>query len=226
MVFRRESKSDAFQRQISALRQQLGGAGNEGRDDDTAYDDSAGRRYDSDRGGSHTSQTTNGDHDSGGFTFSGFGSAPSFTPDNAAPAPNGHDLTLPVVDAQTSVVAPDATWKGDLESGGTLQVHGRVEGSLRAKNDIYIAEEANVDATLVATNVIVAGMVQGIIRCSGRLEVAAQGRISADVQAPTLIVHEGAYVVGQIRMGATQEQEGGQAAQGSDAPMRRAARGG
>ena len=62
--------------------------------------------------------------------------------------------------AQTSVVAHDTTWKGDLESDGSVHVHGRVEGSIRAKQDIFIAEEADVDATLTATNIVIAGLIK------------------------------------------------------------------
>jgi cytoskeletal protein CcmA (bactofilin family) len=106
----------------------------------------------------------------------------------------------PTIDEQTSVIAHDATWKGDLQTSGTFHVHGRLEGSISAKQDIFIAEEAEVDATIAGVNVIIAGLVRGSIRCEGRFEVLPQGRVTGDVQAPTLVIHEGAIINGQFRM--------------------------
>jgi cytoskeletal protein CcmA (bactofilin family) len=129
---------------------------------------------------------------------------------------------VPAVTAQTSVVAHDTTWKGDLESDGSVHVHGRVEGSIRAKFDVFIAEEADVDATVTATNVIIAGLIQGSIRCGDRFEVLPQGRVSGDINAPTLVIHEGAHVTGQFRMGTEQN---GVENKPTSVVQRRAARG-
>ncbi len=199
MVFRKESKVDAFQRQISALRQQLG------TEDEADSGQTEPPRY-ADQG--HEPEPEPDDYaespyrsrDTGGYSFSS--PVTSFQQEqygdetSSLPA-----LPTPTVDAQTSVVAHDTTWHGDLQSSGSLHVHGIVDGSLTAQEDVYIAEEADVTATITAANVIVAGLVRGTIRCSARFEVLPRGRVAADVQAPTLVVHEGASVNGQVRMG-------------------------
>ncbi|CAA9528032.1 MAG: hypothetical protein AVDCRST_MAG73-681 [uncultured Thermomicrobiales bacterium] len=207
MVFRKENKADAFQRQISALRQQLGGP--EGEDGGEAAD--AGAAYDSaDRVADGA-----GDYAAGGFEeandygFGGFATADQATGVTAAPPaiPTAPPMAVPEIpgagagDGQTSVIAHDTIWKGDLQTEGTIHVHGRVEGSIQAKQDIYVAEEADVEATLTSANVIVAGMVRGTIRCASRFEVLPAGRVAGDVQAPTFVIHDGATVTGQFRMG-------------------------
>jgi len=63
----------------------------------------------------------------------------------------------------TSVIAHSTTWSGDLESSGSLHVHGRVEGSLTARDTIFIAEEADVDAIIRAANVTIAGSQHDIL---------------------------------------------------------------
>ena len=60
----------------------------------------------------------------------------------------------------------------------------------RATEDIFVAEEANVDATLLAANVVIAGVVKGSIRCGSRFEILPTGRVSGEIQSPTLVVHE------------------------------------
>ncbi|HEU0114332.1 MAG TPA: polymer-forming cytoskeletal protein, partial [Thermomicrobiales bacterium] len=84
--------------------------------------------------------------------------------------------------------------------GGSIHVHGRVEGAIEARDDVYVAEEADVNATITATKVAVAGVLRGAVRCSGRFEVLPQGRVHGEVHAPSLVVHEGAVINGQFRM--------------------------
>jgi cytoskeletal protein CcmA (bactofilin family) len=192
---------DAFQRQISALRQQLGA------DDETTGHEMESRRYTADQRepaseieSESYSEPAYRSRDAGGYSFATAASSFSTSEydDETSSLPV---IPNPPVDTQTSVVAHDTTWNGNLQSSGSLHVHGIVEGTLTAQDDVFIAEEADVTATITAANVIVAGMVRGTIRCSARFEVLPRGRVSADVQAPTLVVHEGALINGPVRMG-------------------------
>ncbi len=237
MVFRKENKVDAFQRQISALRQQLGTGEEE--NGDPLYDAGRDRNQEgtADEQGLNAGGDTGlesggfGAGEAGGYAFGGYGGASYDQPAGAADlaaSTAAMPIPTPQVDAQTSVIAHDTTWKGDLQSDGTLHVHGRVEGSIRAAQDVYIAEEADVDATVTAANVVVAGLVKGTVRCANRFEVLPQGRVGGDVQAPTLVVHEGATVTGQFRMGSGEPTETTEAppARTPTVVQRRAARGG
>lgn len=225
MVFRKENKADAFQRQISALRQQLGTEG-ESEDQEAAApsleppsEDDPTPAIREERGGFGTRDAT-------GYSFAtseyGGASSTAYAPETEAP-------TVPALpqagtDADTSVIAHDATWKGDFLTDGTVHVHGRFEGSIVAKHDVYVAEEADVDATVAAENVIIAGLVKGSIRCDVRFEVLPQGRIVGDIQSPTLVIHEGARITGQFRMGAPEVVTADKAP--SAVVQRRAVRGG
>ena len=227
MVFRKDSKIDAFQRQISALRQQLGPTGEEG-EDDGLYGNDVDRVEEPPVRAAPTAVASlpppeprpAPTYEPERERYTSYSSVPSrrLDPEPEPPAP----YSTPVVDAQTSVIAHDTTWKGDLQSDGTIHVHGRVEGSIRAKQDVFVAEEADVDATITANNVVIAGYVKGTIRCGSRFEALPQARIAGEVQAPTLVVHDGANVTGQFRMGAG---EGTEAAK-PPVVQRRAARGG
>ena len=199
MVFRRDKQVDSFQRQMSALRQRLG-EGETAQDaapadfadyDETDYVDPVDTTYGNDQGMNTA--------DTGGYSFGDY-----------APQDGGNELVedndglrlpeIPAVDGQISVVATDTLWKGDLQSDGSLHVYGRVEGSLTAKEDIWIADGATVDATLTARRIVVAGNVSGTIAASERFEALPQGQIQADVHASTFVVHEGAKINGQLKM--------------------------
>jgi cytoskeletal protein CcmA (bactofilin family) len=173
MVFRKESRADSFQRQISALRQQLG----TDQDDDALFDDAepmpdAPERLDA------------GD-------LAALRPIPTATP---------HPPGAPAGDASVGVIAADSVWSGTLRSQGSLRIYGVVEGDVTAGNEIYVAEGARINARLSAGVIVVAGTVEGTVQCSGRLEVLPTGRVSGDVTAPSLVVHEGATIEGDLRM--------------------------
>lgn len=107
---------------------------------------------------------------------------------------------IPGVDSQISVIAQGTVYKGDIQSDGSIQIYGRAEGTLTAKEDIWLAEGSDVEATVTARRVIVAGRVSGTVRASSRFEALPQGVIEADVQAPSFVVHEGAAINGKLTM--------------------------
>lgn len=191
MVFRRDSKVDAFQRQISALRHQLGGEQDDYRPEER------------DRSlvplGEHGYRSELPDLES---IRIGSSFVPDLHLDTSPDSGQGVPYLPPVpaIDTQTSVIAHTTAWNGNLESSGSLHVHGRVEGSLTARNDIFIAEEAEIDAVVRAATVTVAGNVRGSIQCSDRFEVLPRGRVVGDVRAPVIVVHDGAIVAGEISM--------------------------
>jgi cytoskeletal protein CcmA (bactofilin family) len=199
VVFRRDSKVDAFQRQISALRHQLGGEPEEFplRDVESprALRDENPYRFEL-----PALEPVAAVAPAAGFSARDY-SAPVAV-DHAA----GFDRleselpAVPAVDSLTSVISHTTAWSGNLESSGSLHVHGRVEGSLAAKDAIFVAEEAEVDAVVSAATVTVAGRVRGSIYCAERCEVLPRGRVAGDVRAPVLVVHEGAIIAGEIAM--------------------------
>lgn len=169
MVFRKESRADSFQRQISTLRQQLGTDQDEvdEEDDIPAY--------------------------AGPVDAPPRASAPPREVQRAHQPPR-------MADSSTGVVSANSSWSGTLRSEGSIQIFGTIDGELTASDEIYVAEGAAVNATLRARTIIVAGDVSGTIECLGRLEVMPTGSVSGDVTSPTLVVHEGATVEGDMRM--------------------------
>ena len=210
MVFRRDSKVDAFQRQISALRHQLGGEN----DDETVTD--RDRPLSLSRDTPYLSDYP--DFPSTGLERSAASRGLADTSDSRLPDPT--PPPIPAIDMQTSVIAHSTAWRGDLESSGSLHIHGRVEGSLTARDTIFIAEEADVEAVIRAANVTVAGSVRGSVHCAERFEVLPRGKVSGDIHAPAIAIHDGAIVAGDISMAPTGDTRA------SLAPPARVARGG
>lgn len=198
MVFRRDNKVDAFQRQMSSLRQQIGGAQGGRDDDDQAIPDLEDERFPRE---AYSPPTSGREQDTGGYSFGSYPAAGGEAPVQSAALEAPEMPQIPASDGLVSVIAKSTFWKGELESDGSLHVYGRVEGALRAKEDIWIAEGADVNATVQARRVIVGGNVTGSIRSVDRFEALPQCQVNADVQAPVFVVHEGATINGQLKMG-------------------------
>ncbi|HEU4797645.1 MAG TPA: polymer-forming cytoskeletal protein [bacterium] len=180
-MFRRDNKGDSFEQQMGALRQQLGDSNVE-EDEDLLE----GEPLDAEDDYANRARTY------------GFGEqqAQSFsTPAQPPAAPS-----IPDVDPSTTVVSRDTTWKGEMSSEGSVHIHGRFDGAVKAVQAIFVAEGSEVDATLTAETIIVAGVSRGTVRARGKFEVLPSGRVAGDIHAPTLVVHEGAVMTGQLRM--------------------------
>lgn len=221
MVFRRDTKVDAFQRQMSALRHQIGGdAGEESEEYDA---EGMEERLDRTQGDTMSQPP----YDRGENSGYSFGNYPGQQPDQAeyGTGRGMQPTELAEVDSQVSVVAQGTIFKGEIQSDGNIQVFGRAEGTLTAKEDIWIAEGADVEATLSARRIIVAGRVNGHIKASSRFEALPQGVIEADVTAPSFVVHEGATINGALSMQQQEVTSGRQERAGSTNVMPRRNRG-
>ena len=126
IVFRRDNKGENFERQMGALRQQLGDSGLE--PDEDLLDEAPEQApvY--------------------GEPERSYGYAPQGSGDGGEPvAPE--TPAIPEVDASTTVIARDTTWKGDMTSDGSVHIHGRFDGAVKAEHEIFVAEGAEVDET-------------------------------------------------------------------------------
>ena len=178
-MFKRDNKGDNFERQMGALRQQLG---------DSPAEDDTGDAFDEQSVYQERAQT---------YGYGAYG-AEAAAPAGEATPPQAP--VIPEVDATTTVIARDTTWKGEMSSDGSVHIHGRFDGAVKAEQAIFVAEGAEVDATLTADAIIVAGTSRGTVRSRGKFEVLPSGKVAGDIFAPTLIVHEGAVMSGQLRM--------------------------
>jgi cytoskeletal protein CcmA (bactofilin family) len=105
-------------------------------------------------------------------------------------------------DSALSVVAPGLTITGDLAGRGLLKVDGRVDGSIAGPRQVIIGRDGSVRGNVEATEVILAGTIEGSIIGAERVEVQGSAVLMGDVHTRSIVVHEGARLNGQVQMGA------------------------
>ena len=201
MVFRKDRGGESFQRQISALRQQLG-SGDIEEIDETMMAESSGDQdeaYVSARRYEPPPQ-----YERERYTYE---PAPSTEIVEAVPSNEPPLPAIPSVDGQTTVLSPNAAWKGEIVAEGSMHILGKFEGDLKIRDDLFILDDARVEATIAAGTVVIAGRYNGTMNCNQRLEVLPTGHVHGEIFAPTLVVHDGAVINSKIRMTGSADAE-------------------
>jgi cytoskeletal protein CcmA (bactofilin family) len=110
------------------------------------------------------------------------------------------DLTAAAGQGGASLVAKDAVWEGKLVCSGNVRIEGTIRGEVETDGTLFVAAEAQVDGTVRARNVTLAGEVKGDLRCEERLEILPGGAARGDVKTGALVVHEGAFIDSRFQM--------------------------
>lgn len=105
------------------------------------------------------------------------------------------------INSISTFLGSDARVKGTIEFQGTIRVDGRVEGKIRSKDGtLIVAENAVVNADIIAGAVIVMGEVNGSVDAKERIEVYPPGRLGGDVQAMVISIKPGGIFNGNCAM--------------------------
>ncbi len=130
---------------------------------------------------------------------------PAATPAVAPPSAGaraGAPVAVVAAEARSteSVIGPDDFFDGTYRSERGVRIQGTAHGSIESRQSIYVEAGAQVEASLSAEEITVAGVCTGTIECRGRLEITGTGRIKCQVATARLIIREGGVLDGQIQM--------------------------
>jgi cytoskeletal protein CcmA (bactofilin family) len=99
-----------------------------------------------------------------------------------------------------STIGEHTTIDGTFRSENSIRVRGTVQGEIESTRSVLIETQANVTAKVTGASVMIAGQVNGQIFCTGRVEIKPSGRVTGEINAGTLIMQEGAYFEGHLKM--------------------------
>ena len=101
----------------------------------------------------------------------------------------------------TTVLGPDASFKGDLSFEKGMRLHGKLSGTVTTAGRLHIAREAKLEAEVEAGSIIIEGDVKGNITASDRIEMKPTTRYEGDLTTAKLVVEEGAQFRGHVTVG-------------------------
>src|SRR5438270_11312836 len=97
-----------------------------------------------------------------------------------------------------SVINDRLTIRGELDTDGTVRVDGRVEGPSHRAGTLIVGASGYVVGDVEARDVVVAGMIQGNVHASGRIQVESGASGLGESRAKSLILLEGAGIDGPV----------------------------
>lgn len=104
----------------------------------------------------------------------------------------------PAEGSHPSVISEGMVIKGEVTCPGSLNLEGRMEGSLKAPQ-VTIGAPGSFSGDMIATSVSLSGEVDGILRCDD-LTVTRTARVKGEVTCESLKVHPGAMLEGDLKM--------------------------
>jgi cytoskeletal protein CcmA (bactofilin family) len=91
--------------------------------------------------------------------------------------------------------------KGELTGNEDLTIEGKVDGKVFLKDhNLTVGANGKIVAEVQAKTVMVLGEVTGNITADDKVEVAATGTMRGDIQAPRVVLADGAKFKGAIDM--------------------------
>lgn len=99
-----------------------------------------------------------------------------------------------------TILAEDIDFSGVLEFKKPLMIKGKFKGEIKASGDLYIGDNANVEARVEAALVSSKGRIKGDIVAQSRVELLSGARVEGDITTPDLVIESGCEFNGLCKM--------------------------
>ena len=99
-----------------------------------------------------------------------------------------------------TLVSENTEVKGDITSKGVIRIDGKVTGSINVQGDLFIGGTALIKGDITASNIHIAGNVEGNIFSSGVLKLLVTSKLTGDIQVKSFVCEEGSLFEGTCRM--------------------------
>ena len=103
------------------------------------------------------------------------------------------------VDIDT-ILAEDIDFTGELSFEDPLMIKGKFKGEIKASGDLYIGEDAQVQAKIEANLVSLRGTLKGNVVAQKRVELFSTSTIVGDITSPNIIMESGSRFNGVCTM--------------------------
>jgi cytoskeletal protein CcmA (bactofilin family) len=100
------------------------------------------------------------------------------------------------------LIGASARVHGDVEFSGGLHIDGHVFGAVRAygeeESTVSVGAGGIIEGGVVATHVVVNGMVRGDVRATGKVTLGPEARVLGNVQYGLIESAAGAEITGRL----------------------------
>lgn len=93
------------------------------------------------------------------------------------------------------------SYQGKLQFSGTVRIDGTFKGEVESGGTLVIGKEANVEGEVRVGQMVISGHVEGEITASEKVVLHKTANLIGSLRTPVLVIEEGAVIEGQITMG-------------------------
>lgn len=106
-----------------------------------------------------------------------------------------------------TIIGRNSKIEGKLKAKEDVIIEGNINGNVRVEKDFTISPDGNVKATVHANSVCIKGKMLGDIVAKSRVEILPSGSLEGNIKAPAIMISEGAFFRGNVDMGKALEGE-------------------
>lgn len=121
-------------------------------------------------------------------------------PESISIAPNANSKSI------ETVIGEGSLFEGTITARSALRVDGAVTGEIKSAGNVIIGASGEVQGTITANQLYIAGTIYGNITVTERTEFVSGGYLKGDITTGDLIVEKGAAFEGNCKMKATENR--------------------
>lgn len=100
----------------------------------------------------------------------------------------------------TAFIDQGSSFEGKLSFKDTVRIDGHFTGEITSENTLIIGESGEIEASIRSKTVIISGAVSGDVVAGTKVVLHKSARMQGNVEAPSLMIEEGAAFNGQVSM--------------------------
>lgn len=108
--------------------------------------------------------------------------------------------------ASDLLLGAGAEFEGKLTFKGTVRIDAKFKGSIVTNDVLVVGEHARIDAEITCGTVVVQGEVNGNIKAKSAVELHRSAKVRGNVETASLMIEKGAFLQGEMRMGAAERE--------------------
>ncbi|MCL2442848.1 MAG: polymer-forming cytoskeletal protein [Treponema sp.] len=97
-----------------------------------------------------------------------------------------------------TIIGPNTSLSGDVESAGFTRVDGSVRGSVKAKGRVIIGEKSRIKGNVTGTNITIGGVVYGNVVSDGHLVILSTAIVIGDIITRRIQADDGCFINGRV----------------------------
>ena len=110
-------------------------------------------------------------------------------------------------DTINTFLGEETAFEGKLAFSGAIRIDGKFKGDIVSDGMLLVGEKGRLESDIRVGRIVISGEIHGNITATESIEIHVPGKVFGDIQAPTVMIHEGVVFKGNCRTQAVKDTE-------------------